>query len=137
MSETKEPKSGTKGYESADANFKWLLVSILSLMGLLLVAMVVIYGVHLFFETTQDTPARQPSALALERELPPMPRLQANPNRDWADFEASQDSIISSTGWISREAGVARIPIETAMEIMLERGYPVRPQANVNRGVEK
>ena len=32
----------------------------------------------------------------------------------------------SSFGWIDKNAGVVRLPIDVAMKIALERGFPVR-----------
>jgi hypothetical protein len=34
-------------------------------------------------------------------------------------------------GWVDREAGIVRLPIERAMELLLERGLPTRPEAEV------
>ncbi|MCA1555006.1 MAG: hypothetical protein LC737_11585, partial [Chloroflexi bacterium] len=31
-------------------------------------------------------------------------------------------------GWVDQSAGITHIPIERAMELLLERGLPTRPQ---------
>ena len=33
---------------------------------------------------------------------------------------------LSSYGWVDKDGGVARIPIDRAMEVMLQRGFPAR-----------
>jgi hypothetical protein len=45
---------------------------------------------------------------------PPQP-----PQSDW----------LEGYGWVDRQAGVVRLPIERAMELVLERGLPTRPEA--------
>ena len=64
-----------------------------------------------------DTPRHE---LADERQVPPAPRLQAFPNKDYAEYEAVQRQLVSSYGWIDREAGLVRLPVERAMELLLE-----------------
>jgi len=136
MSEEKRPSHESPGYETTDATFKPLFISGLALFAVVLVALFVAYGVLNLF----DKPAREaryrPAPLATERRLPPEPRLQVKPEVEWETFEARQDSIINSAGWVSKEAGVVRIPIERALEMMLQRGYPARqpnPKSNGGR----
>jgi hypothetical protein len=38
-----------------------------------------------------------------------------------------QESQLNSYGWVDEKAGVAHIPIERAMELLVERGLPVVP----------
>jgi hypothetical protein len=40
-----------------------------------------------------------------------------------------QADLLEGYGWVDREAGVVRVPIERAMELLLERGLPTRPEA--------
>ena len=61
--------------------------------------------------------------------LPPFPRLQDNPQQDLQQLRARQQSLLTGYGWVNKEAGVARIPIEDAMRIVVERGVPVREEA--------
>lgn len=57
-----------------------------------------------------------------ERErVPPEPRLQVTPLRDYQVFRAAQDSLLRTYGWANRETGTVRIPIERAMEILAAR----------------
>jgi hypothetical protein len=56
------------------------------------------------------------------RTLPPEPRLQSNPASDMERFRAGENRILNSYGWIDRPAEIVRIPIERAMDIIVERG---------------
>jgi hypothetical protein len=76
----------------------------------------------------QKTTPEYPLAVQQENRLPPEPRLQTNPRQDLSDLRAQEDQILRSYGWVDRNAGVVRIPIELAMKLMLERGLPARQQ---------
>jgi hypothetical protein len=64
--------------------------------------------------------------LAETSELPPEPRLQETPALDLERFRAKEDETLSTYGWVDRQAGVVRIPIERAMEIVAREGLPKR-----------
>ena len=54
----------------------------------------------------------------------PQPRLIVKPGATLADLRAAEDAELNSYGWIDRNAGIARIPIDRAMQLILERGLP-------------
>jgi len=56
------------------------------------------------------------------------PMLETNERGQFRDFLMNQEGQLNSYGWVDEKAGVARIPIERAMELTVERGLPVYPQ---------
>ncbi|MEZ5361889.1 MAG: hypothetical protein R2748_05955 [Bryobacterales bacterium] len=53
----------------------------------------------------------------------------------WADEQIrSVRDRASSYGWVDRESGVAHIPVERAMDLLLEEGFP--QQENAPKGEE-
>lgn len=62
------------------------------------------------------------------RVTPPAPRLQSNPAEEMQELRVSEDAVLGSYGWVNREAGIVRIPIERAMELTIQRGLPSRQQ---------
>lgn len=75
--------------------------------------------------------ADPPASPIPEARLPrPRPRgaLQADPNGDMARLRASEDAVLGSYAWVDRGAGIARIPIERAMELVAEHGLPTAPE---------
>jgi len=58
--------------------------------------------------------------------LPPAPRLQVQPVQDLRQIRAEEDAVLQHYGWVNAENGVVRIPLERAMELVLERGLPQR-----------
>jgi hypothetical protein len=59
---------------------------------------------------------------AADLPMPPAPRLQTDPDADLAALHAQEARELTSYGWVDRGAGIARIPIERAMELTAQRG---------------
>src|SRR5262249_529456 len=64
-------------------------------------------------ESRKTTP-EYPLAVQQQDRLPPEPRLQTNPRQDLLDLREQEDKTLSSYGWVDKNAGVVRIPIEEA-----------------------
>lgn len=70
-------------------------------------------------------------------EHPPEPILQGSPGSNFeledpiVEMEAwdhRMDEQLASSGWVDRNAGTVRIPIDEAKRLMLERGLPTRKE---------
>jgi hypothetical protein len=55
-----------------------------------------------------------------QRQAAPEPRLQSNPQADLKDYINRENELLTTYGWINRKSGVARIPIDRAMELLIE-----------------
>ena len=55
------------------------------------------------------------------------PMLETNEHGQFRDFLIKQEDQLNSYGWVDKEGGVAHIPIERAMQLIVERGLPVHP----------
>jgi hypothetical protein len=99
----------------------WLAVSMLVSAG-------IVYGTYALVERLTDSRDAIPSyPLAAGRaQEPPTPRLQTQPFKDVYQLKADELSTLHSYGWIDKANGVARIPIDRAMELTLQRGLPAR-----------
>ena len=58
----------------------------------------------------------------------PQPRLETNERLEITDFRLQEEKKLNSYDWIDQKAGIARIPIERAMQLLAQRGLPTRPQ---------
>ena len=68
------------------------------------------------------------------RRVPPEPRLQTNPREDLRELRAQRRRAAHQYGWVDRNAGIVRIPIDEAMKLTLERGLPARQRADNDAG---
>jgi hypothetical protein len=58
----------------------------------------------------------------------PEPRLETNERTELAPVRLKEEEELNSYGWVDQKAGVVHIPIERAMQLIAQRGLPVRPQ---------
>jgi hypothetical protein len=128
------PEDIKLGYERRDANIKallqfgfWMAVVI----ALTLVSMR--FTLKLFVHEMPLGPDAAPFVTG--RELPPGPRLQVHPHMELHDYCEVQQREVTTYGWVDQRAGAVRIPIDRAMDVILERGLPSRPTGQVPAGV--
>ncbi len=97
-------------------------------LGLIAVAMLLIWGVAGLVkkELPKQDPAPPPLEAARENPLPPGPRLQAAPPKDMQEFRARENAVLNGYAWVDKEKGEAQIPIDRAMDIVAEKGLPVK-----------
>jgi hypothetical protein len=110
------------GYETRDANLPAILWLAVSITAVVLVAHLLLW---VLLRALEGSAARQDpklSPLARAAPLPPEPRLQKTPVRDFAAFRAQEDELLTSYGWADTEKTKVRIPIARAMELLVERG---------------
>lgn len=112
------------GYETRDVRFSRVLGFAVALAALVLVAVV---AMRLFLGgmAAGGAAAGPVHALAEERTVPPGPRLQIEPSDAVSVARSLAESRLGRYAWIDREGGVIQIPIERAMELLLERGFPL------------
>lgn len=113
------------GYEKRDVSVRgiaWFAVA------MVIAAIVMHIGLWLFELGLNRIYPQGPAASRIGRPRvePPPPRLQSSPAADLRELRAAEEAVLNSYGWINREAGVIRIPIERAMELTSERGLPSR-----------
>ena len=118
-------------HEHSDVNIRAILGFGAALVVVAAVIHLVIYVLFGYFTSRENAkvPSEYPLAAAAGDRVPPEPRLQTNPRQDLADLRAREDELLGSYGWVDRNAGVVRIPIEAAMKLTLERGLPARTES--------
>ena len=78
-----------------------------------------------------------PTPFEQARALPPLPQLQANPESDLEKLREKDQQELNSYGWVDRTRGIIHIPIDRAMDLLLEKGLPARPAAGGGSGSEE
>ncbi len=72
------------------------------------------------------TPTRAVPEGYVEKTFPE-PRLETNERTEINDFRLGEEQTLNSYGWVDQNAGVVRIPITKAMELVAQRGLPTKP----------
>jgi hypothetical protein len=65
-----------------------------------------------------------PNVAANLARTPPEPRLEPFPLAPGQKLRAEEDAILTTYAWVDKKAGVARIPIDRAIDFVAERGLP-------------
>jgi len=60
------------------------------------------------------------------------PILEHDERGEFKKFLLDQEDQLNSYGWVDQNAGVAHIPIDRAMDLIVEHGLPVRPAVEAN-----
>lgn len=118
--------AGSPGYETRDANTTGVLTFLLILGIVLVLVSVFCYSLFRYYSAHAQNPPATESPFADIRQLPPPPRLQVYPREDWLKFREEQEKTLETLDWENRTAGIARVPIEEAMDLLVKKGVPVQ-----------
>lgn len=115
-------------HEESDINVRAILMFGLWLFVAAVIIHVALWG---FFELMEKRAAAadpRPSPVAEQRPNTfPEPKLQPDPVEDAYRMRAREGEQLNNYGWVNRQQGVTHIPIERAMELVVQRGLPSRP----------
>ena len=87
---------------------------------------IVIYFRFLAADAAKHSPRPSPLITQGSARMPPEPRLQTNAWGDWDTYKADQDLQLGRYAWVNKDSLTVRMPIERAMEVVLQRGLPHR-----------
>jgi hypothetical protein len=132
MATERHPKHGEEGYEHADANVRSLYQFGAVLAILIIAVMWAMVHTYNFF-AKHESLGPPASPFENQRELPPQPRLQPHPATDLKRYCEIEQEQLSTYGWVDKNNGLVRIPVDRAMEIVLQKGLPARPANQVNQ----
>lgn len=125
-----EPRNPHVHYEPGDVNAVSVTKFGIGMAFLILVFLFSIVGLFRYFaKRAAEAQPPVPPMGALREKPPPGPRLEPHPSRDMREMKAAEDQKLSHYAWIDPDKGIVQIPVERAMELILEKGLlPVRPQ---------
>jgi hypothetical protein len=117
-------------HESSDVNFGGIIGFGIGLVVVGVAMSILVFVLFRFFDARArlHQSVEYPLAMSQGARLPPEPRLQTNPREDLRELRAKEDELLGSYGWVDKNAGVVRIPIDAAMKLTLERGLPARTE---------
>lgn len=96
------------------------------LVVLTIVVLLLMRGMFSAYSTRLAQSQGQPSPLAATWQPPSEPRLQVLPAQDLREIQAAEEARLHSYGWVDRATGIVHIPIQQAMERLLQQGLPVQ-----------
>jgi hypothetical protein len=111
-----------KGFEETDID----VISVGKFgVGLLLVTILfmgLLVGLFNFFRAQEGG-----KAVSIEPvKVFPQPRLEEKPIPELKAVRAAESQSLTSYGWVDQQKGTVRIPIAQAMDMLVQKGMPVR-----------
>ena len=111
------------GHEHTDVPIRPIAVAGIALA----IVLIVVGGLMLFLfdvfaaREARLSPPANPLAAAEGPRLPPQPRLQVHPVKDLRELREAEANILDHYGWVDKNAGVVRIPIARAIDLLAAR----------------
>jgi hypothetical protein len=130
-----------EGYERQDLTARAVYAFLISLIVGGVIVYFIVWGLYHFMDARQRRLQPQQSPLVQQVETDtrivspdeikkfPEPRLERNERIEINDFRLKEEQTLNSYGWVDEKAGVVRIPIERAIELIAQRGLPTTPKA--------
>jgi hypothetical protein len=118
-------ETGNPGHEQKDVDVLPLFTIAFLLFLSCLIIFLVVSGMMLYLK------AHEPAKTSGQANIPittvgefPKPRLEVKGSADLAKLRAAEEADLNSYGWANRNSAIVRIPIDRAMQLLLERGLP-------------
>jgi len=120
-----------RGHEATDIKPRGIVIFLIALSIITVLVLLAMRALFVALEDRAEEGDRAASGRAYDAAAggaptPPPPLLQASPPVALAEMRAAEDAILSTYAWVNADLGIARIPIDRAIEILAERGLPAR-----------
>ena len=107
-----------------ELSLRGILGAAVAILLLMAVAGALTWGFSLLQRDRLKAQDPSPPALleARAKHEPPGPHLQAWPTKEYDAYRAEQEAILTGWGWVDETGGIARVPVERAIDLALENG---------------
>ncbi len=109
------------GHEQSEVSVRLIVVSLAFLAVATAFVFVLVVGIFRYFYDTYSTA----EATRLSQPvIPPEPRIEVAPYEQLQQLRAKEDHVLNSYAWVDKEAGVVRVPIDHAIDLLAAKGLP-------------
>ena len=115
---------GDVTHERRDADVVNLMMIAFLLFLLIGLSLLVCWVILLFLHHNHVTNKPPRAQMVGQVAQFPEPQLLKEPVTEMRNLNLEESTRLRTYGWVDRKAGVARIPLERAMQLLLERGLP-------------
>lgn len=131
-------------HEKSDVDVRALLWFVVIFIGFAIVSHLLLYVMFHFFAQLARGTTNSPLTMigrSADASVPPMPRLQpfrtkdekgvdvapnaSTPAVDMVLMRSEQETALNEAGWVDKQRGIVRMPINNAKRIVVQRGLPV------------
>jgi hypothetical protein len=133
--------AGHGGFERQDLQASGILYFLLTIVVVVVICLFGLRGLFAFLDHREK--ALQPAVNPLVTNAPadtrhiapgypqgafPNPKLEEDERGQLNGIRLEEEKTLYSYGWVDEKAGTVRIPIERAMDLIVQRGLPVHSQ---------
>jgi hypothetical protein len=120
------------GHEEKDVNYIAITKFGIGLAITVVVAAFLLLGLFDYFRSSEKKLYGAGPQLGAETlnpaKEPPQPRLQQSPPIDLREMRGAEDQLLHHYSWADRDKGIVRVPIDRAMDLLVQRGLPARAE---------
>ncbi len=142
---------GHDAYEHEDLSASGPIYFMAGLAVICIVLYLIVFGMYRFLDdyTKTHQPALSPmvtpesdTRLVTHSDIRtfPEPRLEENERTELRSYSEEEQQRLATYEWVDKSKGIVRIPINRAMDLIVQRGLPVRPAGSAlarNAAAEK
>jgi hypothetical protein len=134
--------TGNGGYERSDIGVAGVLYFLLGLLVAGLLTFFLVDGIYSYLDKRSEAEQAPVNPLVtnaptdtrlIPKDYPqtafPNPRLETDERGQLNSIRLQEEETLASYGYIDKSAGTVRIPIDRAMDLIAQRGLPVRAQS--------
>jgi|SRR5271156_3139181 len=145
-----QPENNHGSFEHQDLKAGGIVYFLLTLVVATVICLFGLKGLYAFLDHREK--ASQPQVNPLVTNVPtdprhvspgypqtafPNPRLEEDERGQLNGIKLAEDNTLYSYGWVDEKAETVRIPIDRAMDLLVQRGLPVRSQGEANESTGK
>ena len=145
MNDQTKHENGHGSFERQDLQVSGILYFLLTIVVVTTLCLFGLRGVFAFLDHREKT--LQPAVNPLVTNVPedtrhiapgypekvfPSPRLEEDERGQLNGIRLKEEKTLYTYGWVDEKAGMVHIPIERAMDLLVQRGLPVRAQGSSN-----
>ena len=126
MADTNSHQNGQAFIESDGVSYRGIVVFVVILAVTTFICQGIVVGMFKYFDAAQANSGATRAAMAAPAgTMPPAPNLLTDEPANLLHFKTTEEEALQTYGWQDKNAGVVRIPMHRAKELLLERGFPV------------
>ena len=117
-------------HEKRDVNV-WVITRFgIGLVLTTIASLFIVLAVFHYLQVRENAlPPPQPTGVNVDaRRLPPEPRLLTNEPENLQEVRAAEDQILNNFSWADEKHTVVKLPIDRAIDLLVQRGLPSRAQ---------
>src|SRR5215467_13965648 len=108
-------------YEGNDISFPTIVRVVVVFVVITAILYVAVWWLFRYLRAEDQRRDVRRTLVEAQPPIPPEPRLEVDPLADFQEYARQQRETLDSYGWVSRAEGRVHIPIDRAMDLVIER----------------